>query len=809
MTCPRVHERLGTMLALVLAATALGAAPAPLFQAAQPVWPAGREKEKNLMAGFRAVFQPPADRPVRLRVAASSLYRVHLNGAYVGHGPARGPHGWYRVDEWDLGDGAGEGESLVAIEVAGYNANSYYLLDQPAFLQAEIVAGGEVLAATGDGRRPFQAAVLPERVQKVQRYSFQRPFSEVYRLAPGHDRWRRDPAATPAAVHCTPQPPQPLLPRRVPYPDFALRPATWRVCRGDLRTGVKVDKPWKDRSLTQIGPQLGGYLERDLESTPSLELQTLANANRTALGQPCGPDTVLDLGRNTYEIVDFGCNLSGFIGARVACERRTRLLMTFDEVLVNGDVDFKRLSCVNAVVCEFEPGVYEVESFEPYTLRYLKLIALEGGCSVRNVCLREYVNPDVWEAHFAAGDDRLNRLFAAGRETFRQNALDVFMDCPSRERAGWLCDSFFTARVAFDLCGDTVIERNFFENYRLPSGFAHLPEGMLPMCYPADHNDGVFIPNWALWFVVQLEEYLARSGDRETVDALRPRVARLFEYFKPFRNADGLLEGLKGWVFVEWSKANDFVQDVNYPSNMLLARALLAAGRVYAAPEWIREAEHLRQTIRRQSFDGQFFVDNATRNGGRLQVTRNRTEVCQYFAFYFDIATPESHPQLWKTLTTAFGPQRKQTKAFPEVHPANAFIGTMLRLELLSRHGLARQNLDESIAYLLYMADQTGTLWENDGAYASCNHGFASHVVHVLYRDVLGLARVDPVRKRVRVRFPDLRLDWCRGGVPTPDGRVELSWRKAGGKLRFQASAPAGYRLDIENRSGLELDRQP
>ena len=176
---------------------------------------------------------------------------------------------------------------------------------------------------------------------------------------------------------------------------------------------------------------------------------------------------------------------------------------------------------------ELEPGTYDLESFEPYTLRYLKLMALEGDCEVEasSICANTPA-AGVWQAHFAASDERLNRLFAAGRETFRQNALDIFMDCPSRERAGWLCDSYFTARVAKDLCGDTRIEKNFFENYLLPAKFAFLPEGMLPMCYPADHNDGVFIPNWALWFVVELEEYLARSGDREMVDAApAPRAA--------------------------------------------------------------------------------------------------------------------------------------------------------------------------------------------------------------------------------------------------------------------------------------------
>lgn len=38
---------------------------------------------------------------------------------------------------------------------------------------------------------------------------------------------------------------------------------------------------------------------------------------------------------------------------------------------------------------------------------------------------------------------------------------------------------------------------------------------------------------------------------------------------------------------------------------------------------------------------------------------------------------------------------------------------------------------------LLFMAERTGTLWENDGAYASYCHGFASYIVHVFYRNLL------------------------------------------------------------------------
>ncbi len=239
--------------------------------------------------------------------------------------------------------------------------------------------------------------------------------------------------------------------------------------------------------------------------------------------------------------------------------------------------------------------------------------------------------------NFRIDDIRLNRVFERA-ETFRQNAVESSGLSLART-GGWLCDSYFTARTAFDLTGNTTIEKNFLENFLLPERFAHLPAGMLPMCYPSDHNDGVFIPNWSLWFVLELDEYLARSGDRALIDALKPKVLALFEYFRPFRNADGLLEKLDSWVFVEWSKANGFVQDVNYPSNMLYAAALTAAAGMYGLPELEREAAAVREVVKKQSFAGEFFTDNAVRENGSLRVPRTAPSL-PYYAFYFAARPP-------------------------------------------------------------------------------------------------------------------------------------------------------------------------
>ena len=220
--------------------------------------------------------------------------------------------------------------------------------------------------------------------------------------------------------------------------------------------------------------------------------------------------------------------------------------------------------------------------------------------------------------------------------------------------------------------------------------------------------------------------------------------------------------------------------------------------RLYNDKALAEQAEAVRETIRKQAFDGEYFIDNAIRDKrGRLQLTENHTETCQYYAFYFKVATPETYPELWQKLRDEFGPARKQNKKYADVPYSNAFIGNYLRLELLSREGLSKQILDESIAEFLKMADQTGTLWEHLNTSASCNHGFASHVIRVLNRDVLGVYRISPQDKSVTLRFADCNLKQCRGSIPVGDESVDVEWTMADGKIDVRISMPEGYTYTV------------
>jgi alpha-L-rhamnosidase len=777
------------------------------FKKAKPVWLKNHELEMNVTAGFRSVFSSTENENISVKIAASTIYRIFLNGKFIGHGPARGPHGFYRVDEWPLAGKMKNGKNIVAIEVAGYNSNSYYLLDQPSFCQTEIVSGQKVIAATGLAEKDFDTFQIMDRVQKVQRFSFQRPFIEVYNMDKNSNHWRTnsDIKITSEPIAVTEN--KTLIERGVPYSRFTKKPAVSLVSSGKLQKRTDKFRYWEDRSLKNVGPKLKGFVESDLAVVTSKEYQDYITAELKRVDKELGANSQTSLSKLDFDVVDFGTNLSGFIGAKVVCKTPTKVIFTFDELLIKDDVDFKRLGCVNAVTYQLQPGEYSLESFEPYTLRYLKLNCMKGECEISDVYLRDYTYPGIYNAQFASSDPDLNLLFETGRETFRQNTVDIFMDCPSRERAGWLCDSYFTARVAFDLSGETKVERNFYQNFLLPPKFENLPDGMLPMCYPADHYDGVFIPNWSLWFVVQLDEYAKRSGDIELVDALKTKVYNLFKYFEKFENSDGLLEKLESWVFVEWSKANSFVQDVNYPSNMLYSAALELAGKLYDDDELVSKAQSIRKTVLEQSYNGQFFVDNAVREHGKLVPTENISEVCQYFAFYFNVVSPKSHPVLWKNLTTKFGPIREIQNDFPNVHKANAFVGNYLRMELLSQQGRTGQIFQESKDFYLGMAKRTGTFWENMDERASCNHGFASHVSHVLYRDALGVLELDTVNKKLVLRFTDVNLEWCQGRMPLADGFLDLKWWKDQGKISYTLNIPAGYDVTVKDKSQSDVIR--
>jgi alpha-L-rhamnosidase len=222
-----------------------------------------------------------------------------------------------------------------------------------------------------------------------------------------------------------------------------------------------------------------------------------------------------------------------------------------------------------------------------------------------------------------------------------------------------------------------------------------------------------------------------------------------------------------------------------------------AMGRLYGIIEYKEVAKKMRQSILLLSCNDNWYCDNAVRQkDGSLKLSGSCTETCQYYAFYFKTATPKTHPELWKTLVEDFGPSRAKTKKHPEIYPSNAFIGNYLRLECLAREGLSAKIHEETRGFFLYMAAQTGTLWENINTSASCNHGFASHIAVSYARDLIGLKNIDYIAKTVEFAPPtDVPAESLHLKIPLDDGSfIEAGWKKENGKVVEEISLPTSWR---------------
>ncbi|MCQ2377893.1 MAG: hypothetical protein MJ016_01615 [Victivallaceae bacterium] len=693
------------------------------FQNALPVWPRGRREKMNDFVLFTCDFSACAGDQTFLRITGCTYYRVKVNGVFLAHGPMRAPKGFFRVSE--LPFVPVNGKNTLEIEIAGSNVNSFDYMDQPSFLQAEVVAKKNVVAFSGKDFHAFDLG--KERIQKVSRLSYQRMFFEAYRVAPVRkDLPELELETAPGVRYLASVMPEPEYRIDDSYHPVATLRRTY-LADGALRRDNAVDNEFgangtqslPNRALTLVGFQgFKGFRQEELDVNAFLELGRYVRD---------------DQGKIASTLFEGKINNAGFLKLHVVCTKPGRLVAMFDEIGHRpAGVDPLRLDVTCACFWDLlGPGEYFLESLEPYAFKYVETFMHEGEISLCEVSLREYKSPLPLKTPPPTLSGDLKKIYRAGCESFAANAVDVFTDCPTRERGGYIGDSFFTARAALSLTGSTVPEAFFLENYLLAPRHEGLPDGAFPMEYPGDHPTGQFIPNWGMWLLLQLEEYLARSGDRKMIGAFRKKILAFVDYIDRFCNEDGLPENLPGWVFVEWSRANTLTAGVNYPSAMLYARSLESVGALYDIPEYKKRADVMKKTIAAQSFDGQYFRDHALRaNDGKLTVAPDRTEICQYYAFFFGVATPETYPLLWENLLAKFAPQCPAGK--DDVAPANMIMGHYLRLALLVEAGLKKQALDEISASFIGMAEKTGTLWEHDDARASCCHGIASFISHLI-----------------------------------------------------------------------------
>lgn len=687
------------------------------------VWAEGQKNQMN--RAFAFVLDLGKKQMGEICLSAASCYKVIADGKLMGFGPNRTAHGYARAAVYPFN------AQYITVEVQSHFVPNFCWVKREPFFACVLKteSGKEYFA------EDFNCFALSDRVQKVRRYSFQRGFCETY--INEKDRT--------ALYFCKPQNAFPrvktekaelphLLPSETLNPALSEIFAEKVIDSGYCKTSPEI-AVYVDRTETLIGTVIEGFQRGEWQDFSTDEISRITYLSGAKSGD------------YAYETLDFSRIVTGIVEVEIIAGNAGEVFFAFDEILSDEKLKtIKPFRGDTANVFKWtvkKAGVYNLSAFEPYAFRYANVITSAGVKA--NVKVRAYENPEAGKMLFECDDKKIEQIMEAARHTFAHNAVDLLTDCPSRERAGWLSDSFFSSVAERVFTGDNKVERAFLQNYILADKSGH-PKGMIPRCYPADYyeEDG-FIPNWSLWYILEIYKYFTQYGYDETVEKSRANVEGILNYFVDFENEFGVLEDLKGWIFVEWSAANnsDHVNGINVPSNACYYASLLAAAKVYGIKGLKEKAEKVKDYLLKNAYVDGFFVDNLIRNEkGDIIPTENYTETCQYYMFFFKCADKHTHKELFDKMLNEYGKSDSSASGGNPVKkqltPSNMIYGVYMRLELLMREQKRVELLNECVRYFYDMTQKTGTLWENNTASASCDHGFASYVSRFIIYALFG-----------------------------------------------------------------------
>ncbi len=732
------------------------------------------DSEKNVEFCFVKTLK--VEQQTELSLIAKDIYNVYVNGEFVHYGPARAAKGYVRVDKLLLDPYLTAKENVLCIYVqANRTRNLFSALEEPLF-GAEIFVGGELVC---DGAA-FKCYKMTDKLSRVERMSSQRGYVEIYHADSSRELLIASGRLPEEILQEVPSPI--LLERNVGYASNEEVSACFYE-QGSV--SIDENKTWRNDFIDLLDSagrfvgKLDGFLRKDCDEVVSRRLASFVFEKDGVTGD------------YRYKNYAFERTRTGKFKLKIKVKAPTEMYLLYDDYLVDGILQFNREQIIHALKWTLAAGEYTLYSSEVYVAKYVSLVS-SAEIDVESVSMICIENDETDGFTLECEDETLKEVALAALHSFEQNGYDLLTDCPSRERAGYLCDGFFTAIAERFYTGANKVEGNLLENYALYKNehFAH--DGILPMCYPSEPDDDqTFIPNWILWYIVELADHKKRTGQGLS-EREREKIRAALAYFQSKENEYGLTEKLDGWVFLEWSRAGDFMDDVNFPSNMLYFAALQSAGELLGDTALIKKATLLKETILKMSFNGTFFADNAIRTAGRLEVQENCSETCQYFAAYFHILTPNENPDFYRRIFEGFGPMRK-TNAYMGMPNCNMFMGYVLRLCLLDRERKYRLLLDECKETFAAMAQATGTIWELFATNASCNHGFGSIVGALIVKALAGLVDIDEQAKTVTFTADMVGLN-ANITFPLSGDQVRITVR--GGERSVKL--PEGYQMVIQ-----------
>lgn len=788
-------------------------APWPTVWSARWIWDSVPDGDLARLVGMSAAPEPTWNRFVLLRrrfelaevpptvpcrLTADSRFVLHVNGVEVLRGPARSVPERLAWSELDLAPHLRPGENAIAVQVRFYGRPMAWW--RPARPSFQLGYGSFVLEAPAIG------------------------------------------VATDATWKALP------APYAQDVPGDAFYPPT------EILDGRELPQAWAepgfdDDGWTDAVELLGDLLSDDRLRVPSTPFAAMEHDDLppltaepqplTAIGDAAVPAPVGDDPVSAYQPDDDAPSTSALVWDAgritlatpwVVVRGETGAVVDLyagEDLAPDGRVEIRPRSWALRYILR-GGGEERVDAYEAVGFRYLSAVP-RGAALVLDAGAIERRAPRAGAASFECDDERLNRIWQVGARTLDVCSTDAFLDCPGREQRAWVGDAYVHGLLSYLTGDDRRLARR---NLRL-CAHSQRPDGLLGMSATGDLSLATLtIPDYSLHWIRALVRHVEHTGDLALGGELVPTALVIADTFERWRDPDGLLHGLPGWVFVDWAQTER--AEVVGAVNGLHAAALddLAGlvdhlgGDTVRAAELRARAERTRAGFELLWDEGRgAYVDAADAKGPRRRISQQTNAAaivsgCAPPARWPSMlerildesrlrvtATPADLPRTAQLLGQWFEPEGFDAEH--DVVAAQPFFAHVLHQAVAAA---GRRDLVADLCRRWWPQIQRGNTtfeeyWDAAPGTASRAHAWAATPTYDLVTHILGVRPTSPGYATTSITpwFGDLSR--LRGTVPTPHGPIEVDLTRAGGTVTIPPGITATVAFDAADADlpGAEL----
>jgi alpha-L-rhamnosidase len=522
------------------------------------------------------------------------------------------------------------------------------------------------------------------------------------------------------------------------------------------------------------------------------------------------PVSVTDLGQGKY-VIDFGKVYPGtpkiaFTGGMAGADVNMRGGYTLNDdgtvsTRTTQKTDMSYYFILNGGTAVFHPMVY-------LGMRYFQVDNSPNVLSASNVSFvcRHY-ELDTTRASFRSSDTMLNQVWELMKHSLMVGAQEEFVDTPTREKGGFLGDSWSQGAAAMSTLGDRAMNLRVLLEF-LDSQDQYWPDGRLNAVYP--NVDGARdIPDYTQSYLVWVWDYYMQSGNTEFLRANYSKLKKVADYVDSYKNeATGLIHNLAGgsgayqYGIIDWPASMRYGYDMTVESRTvvdayayvdfdIISRIATVLGNAFDRDAYRAKAQDMKTAINTRLLNAQgVYVDG-------LNADQSPSTHVSQHANMFPMAMGIVPPANVASVVEAIKERRMScgmvtVRWLPEAI-GQADEGPHL-IDLYTN-----TNWDGWAKTIVLGGTATWESWDALTSGQSLSHPWGTVGLLGIEEYILGIRPLKAQHEEIQVKPLDFhdRLSSAGGTLPTDRGDVTVDWHRDGSRFVMTLTTPDNMKARV------------